>query len=163
VVNAVPLKFTTESAPKLLPFTVNVNDALPAVALVGLIEVIEGPGLTVKLVELEASPPEVTVTGIVPAVAIKLDGTAAVNCVLLTNVVARADPFHCTTAPDENPLPFTVSVSPGPPAVALFGEIELTAGRIEKFAAFEVDPPVVKVTGTVAAIVIKVAGTEAVT
>ena len=45
-----------------------------------------------------------------------LAGTAALSCSELTNVVARAAPFHFTTDEDVNPVPSTVSVIPGPAA-----------------------------------------------
>jgi hypothetical protein len=49
VVAAAPLKFTTEVATKLVPFTVSVKAVPPAAALVGEIEMIAGTGLfTVK-------------------------------------------------------------------------------------------------------------------
>jgi hypothetical protein len=41
-------------------------------------------------------------------------GTVAVNCELLTNVVAKPAPFQFTTAPLTKPVPFTVSVNPAP-------------------------------------------------
>src|SRR5438105_4982477 len=53
-------------------------------------------------------------------------GIEAVSCVLLTNVVGRSDPFHRTVAVirrPPKPLPFTVSVNAGPPAVAEVGLI----------------------------------------
>jgi hypothetical protein len=37
---------------------------------------------------------------------------AAVNFDLLTKVVARTLPFHFTTEPEANPVPFMVSVNP---------------------------------------------------
>ena len=49
----------------------------------------------------------------------------AVTRVLLTKLVVRGAPFHCTAAPDTKLFPLTVSVNPGPPAVALFS----TQGR----------------------------------
>ena len=54
--------------------------------------------------------------------------TAAVTCEALTNVVLRDEPFHCTVAPDTKPLPFTVRVNAGPPAVALFGNSDDSVG-----------------------------------
>ena len=36
-------------------------------------------------------------------------------------VVARDEPFHCTTDPFMKPLPLTVSVNPGPPDAAKGG------------------------------------------
>jgi hypothetical protein len=47
---------------------------------------------------------------------------------LLTKVVVRIKLFQCTFEPEMKFEPFTVSVKPGPPAVALSGEIELIAG-----------------------------------
>ena len=45
-----------------------------------------------------------------------------------TNVVGNADPFQFTTAPEANPVPFTVRVKPEPPAAAEDGLSELIAG-----------------------------------
>src|ERR1700733_5359141 len=45
----------------------------------------------------------------------------AVNCDELTNVVARGLPFQFTTAPERNPVPFTVKVNAAPPAPVLAG------------------------------------------
>ena len=45
----------------------------------------------------------------------------AVNCELLTNVVARALPFQFTTDPETKPVPFTVSVNPAPPGATASG------------------------------------------
>jgi hypothetical protein len=45
VASAVPLHFTVEVETKFVPFTVNVNPLPPAVAQVGLIEVVVGTGL----------------------------------------------------------------------------------------------------------------------
>lgn len=87
--------------------------------------------MTVKLAELDVPPPGVaftTVTLAVPAEAISLAGIATVSCVALTNVVARALPFHCTVEPLTNPLPLTVSVKAAPPAVAEFGLSVVMAG-----------------------------------
>ena len=62
--------------------------------------------MTVKVAGPERYPPGLaTVTAAVPVVAIKLAGTAAVNCVALTNVVVSAEPFHCTTLPETKALP----------------------------------------------------------
>ena len=43
-------------------------------------------------------------------------------------MVGNAAPFHCTTAPEANPLPFTVSVKPFPPAVTVEGLILAIVG-----------------------------------
>jgi hypothetical protein len=48
-------------------------------------------------------------------------GIAAVACVLLTNVVVRLEPFHCTVVVLRKFAPFTVSVNAAPPAAAEAG------------------------------------------
>ncbi len=103
--------------------------------------------LMVKGSALEVPPPGAglkTVTCAVPAAAISLAGIAAVNWLLLTNVVLRSEPFQRTTEPEVKLLPLTVRVKPAPPAVALEGESELSAGAgllMVNVSALEVPPP----------------------
>jgi xanthosine utilization system XapX-like protein len=102
----------------------------------------------------------------VPAVAISPATIAAVNCVVLTNVVVLAAPLNFTTDVDTNPVPFTVSVNPAPPAVALVGEIDVSVGAgllTVNVCAFDVPPPAgfVTVTFTVPAVTMSPAGTVA--
>ena len=66
-----------------------------------------------KKTVLEAPPPGVEFTTEIQAVAgaeISDAGTVAVNCRLLTKVVARPLPFQFTEIPDAKPVPVTVSV-----------------------------------------------------
>jgi hypothetical protein len=78
--------------------------------------------LIVNVNGLEAAPPVFcTVTLAEPCEAMRLADTDAVNWLALTNVVVRADPFHCTVDPLTKPDPFTVRVNAAPPAVAEFG------------------------------------------
>ena len=89
------------------------------------------PPLMVKVTALEVPPPGVgfvTVTAAVPAEAIAAAGTAAVNCVALTNVVAGAVPLKLTVVAGTKFVPLIVSVKAAPPAMALFGEIEVIVG-----------------------------------
>jgi hypothetical protein len=86
-------------------------------------------GLMVKLMPLEAPPALDNVMLALPAAVMRLAGTAAVNCVALENVVDSGEPFHCTIAPDANPVPVTVSVKPAPPAVAELGVSDVMTGR----------------------------------
>ena len=75
--------------------------------------------------EADAPPPGaglVTVTCAEPTVAISLARIEAVSCVLLTNVVGRVEPFHCTVVLETKPVPVTVNVKPDPPVVAEEGE-----------------------------------------
>jgi hypothetical protein len=126
----------------------SVNAEPPAVALEGDREVNVGAGLLiVKLCPLEVPPPGVglkTVTVAVPAVAMSAAVIAAVNCVLLTNVVVRLDPFQRTVEVLRKLVPLAVSVNATPPAVALVGEIEVSEGRgllMVKVWGLEVPPP----------------------
>ena len=139
---------TMEVATNLLPLTVSVNDALPCVAEVGLIEEIVGAGLLmVKVTALEVEPSGLTtVTLAVPAVAMSAAGTEAVSLLAETKVVVSAAPFQLTVAPLRKLLPFTVSLNEAPPAVALLGLIEEIAGGLlalvmVKVRALDVPPP----------------------
>jgi hypothetical protein len=62
-----------------------------------------------------------TVTDAVWALAMSDERIVAFTCDPLTNVVARVLPFHITTPPGTNPVPFMVSVNPGPPGSAAAG------------------------------------------
>jgi hypothetical protein len=147
VVSAVPFHCTTDPAANPLPFTVSVNPLPPAVADEGLKLLIVGPGLIVKEAPVDVTPPLLTVIVALPAEAIRLLLTVAINCVTLTNVVGSDDPFHCTTAPAANPLPFTVKVNPRPPAVADGGLKLLIVGRgwNENEVPVDVTPPLLTV------------------
>ena len=67
----------------------------------------------------------VTVTLVVPAVAISVAVIAADSCDGLTKVVFFTTPLNFTTAPDTKPVPFTVNVNADPPAAALEGESDV--------------------------------------
>jgi hypothetical protein len=77
-----------------------------------------------KVCALDVPPPGeglITVTLAVPVVAMSAAVMAAVTCVLLTNVVVRLDPFHCTLEVLRKLEPFTVSVKAAPPVIAEAG------------------------------------------
>ena len=99
----------------------------------GLIEEMTGSGLGMTMVRSTAfdrPPPGAglkTVICAVPAAGRSLAGMAAVNCVVLTNVVGRSLPFQRTTDPWLKPLPVTVSVRAAPVG-AVAGDSVLTAG-----------------------------------
>jgi hypothetical protein len=89
------------------------------------------PPLTVNVDALDVRPPFATETAAVPAVAIRPAGTAAVNCVALTNVVASAVVFQYTAEVETNPVPFTVNGNPAPPAAADGGfRLLITGGGV---------------------------------
>ena len=131
-----------------MPFTVRVKAELPALQLVGLIDVTVGATLTVKFTTwLDVPPPGaglVTVIGNVPAVAMSAAVMAAVTWVVDTYVVVRALPFQLTTEVDTKLVPFTVRVKALPPALAFVGLIVVTVGvrlLTVKLGALVVTPP----------------------
>ena len=109
--------FTVAPDVKLLPFTVRVNAALPAVTDAGANEEIAGNASMVKAREADAAVDGfVTLTLAEPGAAIAEAGILAVNRVVLRNVVGSAVPFQLTVAPFWNPLPFTVRTNAPAPA-----------------------------------------------
>src|SRR6267378_5192913 len=87
-----------------------------------------------------------TVTWAVPVAAMSEAGMDAVTCVAETNVVVRADPFHCTTDPETKLLPFTVSENAAAPTMAELGLRLVVVGRglpfvMVKVCGFETPPP----------------------
>ena len=122
VVRSAPFQRTIIPLAKLVPLTVSVKPAPPAVADAGLRLVMVGAGtpLIVKFRELEVPPPGDglnTVTGAIPAAAMSEAGMAAVSRVEETNVVVRFDPFQRTTDPVTKLVPLTVSVKVPPVAL----------------------------------------------
>ena len=87
-----------EPLTKFVPFTVKLNPAPPAMALVGEMLVLVGCGVTtVKLMPFDVPPPGlVTVTLKMPVVAMSEARMAALSCVALTKVVVRAFPLKLT-------------------------------------------------------------------
>jgi len=81
---------------------------------------------------LEVPPPGggfLTETGISPGFPPRaLDGTVADNCVLLTNVVVTADPFHVTVEPWMKFDPTTASVRLDAPIETVSGDTDTKAG-----------------------------------
>ena len=121
VVNGVTLLLlsvhcTPEHGRKPLPVTIRVKAAVPAVALVGDREaIVAAPGAEEEIVNdagAELTPALETVTEAVPAEAMSEAEIAAVSCVGLTNVVARAEPFQSTTDALTKFVPFTVRLNP---------------------------------------------------
>jgi hypothetical protein len=147
VVRLAPLTCTTDVETKLLPVTVSVNPGPPALAVDGEILVNEGEGL----LTVNESVPVDELSGLttpmdsVPADAMSLAGIAAVSCVALTNVVVRFEPFTWTVAPFTKFEPLAVSVKPGPPAVAVLGEMLLSDGA--ELVTVKVNDPEVPLPG----------------
>jgi len=126
----IPLKLTIELAEKLFPDKVNVNAGPPAVALAGESVPTTGwifAGEMIRLTGFEVPPPPellkgfVTVSVAVPALAIALDETAKLSCVVERKVVGWASPLKFTTELLTKLNPDRESVNPGPPATTLEG------------------------------------------
>jgi xanthosine utilization system XapX-like protein len=127
-------KFTIDPVMKFVPVSVKFTGC-PRIPFVGEIEVSVGTGLgALEIVnaKLAVVPPPgaafVTVTFAVPTEAISLAKIAAVNCVVLTNVVVRAFPLNFTCDPLTYPVPFTVKVNAAPPTVAPLGLSDVIVG-----------------------------------
>jgi hypothetical protein len=147
VVRGEPFQLILVPFTKPVPFTVSVKVELPAILLLGESDVREGTGLLmVKTRGLVVPPPGAgfeTVTLAVPAVAMSLDKIAAVTWPEFTKVVVRLDPFHHTVEVGTKLPPFTVSVKPEPPAVAVDGFNEAPDGTglsISNGELFEMPP-----------------------
>jgi hypothetical protein len=166
VVSAAFPNVTVAPVRKPVPFTVRVKADPPTVAELGLRLVIVGRGLIVNVAPIDVPPVVFTVTLTVPAVVIRLAGTAAVSFVALTKVVVRAVDPHPTVAPVTKFVPLTVSVKAAPPAVAELGlklvMVGRVAGLIVNVNPAEVAPADVTVTLAVPAVAIRLAGTAAV-
>jgi len=171
VTRAEPLKSTVDEATKLVPLTVNVNDAPPAKAVVGEIELVVGTGLfTTKAVEVADPPPGaefVSTIVAVPVVAVLAAVSDIVNCVDEATVVALLTPLKVAVVLALKPVPVIVSVGEVLTSVD-DGEIVMMVGTglfIVKVCGEDVPPPgvgVTTVTEEVPAVAISPAGTTAV-
>ena len=167
VVNTVLSQLTVAVASKFVPLTVRVKAAPPIVAEVGEMPVIVGaPAILIVNVEPADVPPDpVTVIVAEPEVAIRLAGTAAVSWVALIKVVGSAVAPHLMVEVELKFVPLTVSVKAALPAEIDTGDrlvIVGTAALIVKVAPDDVPPEVLTVTVAVPEVVIRLAGTAAV-
>jgi hypothetical protein len=114
------------------PPLASVAVTVPAGSIVVALTVKVGGVVALKLTPGDVPPPgagDATVTVFEPALAMSLAEIDAVNWVALVKVVGRPEPFHRTTDEETNPVPLTVSVKAGPPALTLAGESEVIAGN----------------------------------
>jgi hypothetical protein len=171
VVSEVPFHFTVEPETKFVPVTLKLNCAPPAVAQVGLSELMVGTALIVNVCALDVPPPGLgftTVIDAVPAVATRDADTVAVSCVEETKLVARGVAFHFTVEPETKLVPFTVKVKSALPPVVQVGLIEVVVGTgllIVNVCGLDVPPPglgFTTVTDAVPAVATFAAGTMAV-
>ena len=92
VVCGCPFQYTTSPFMKPLPVNVSRKEPLPAAALNGARLPIEA--LMLKPIEVEVPPLGfITVIGNVPMFSRSVASNLAVNCELLTKVVARSEPL----------------------------------------------------------------------
>ena len=116
----------------MLPLTVRVNPAAPAVALVGARVVVSGRGLLIVKVSGADSPPpgsgSKTVTAKLPAVAISVASTIVLNWAASMNVVVLSMPLMRMMKVLRKLLPCATRVKLGPPTTALAGASPLTVG-----------------------------------
>ena len=93
----------------------------------------------------------------------KLAGTAAVNCPVLTTVVERASVPQYRVVPAPKPAPFAVNVNAGPPATAEVGERLVRIGVMPNaIGVGDVSPGADTLTDAVPAVVSRLDGTAAV-
>jgi hypothetical protein len=129
-----PLKVTAVAPPKFVPITVT---TVPTGPLVGEKLETVGAGMTVKLLALDADPPDV-VTVIGPVVA--PDGTVAVIWVEEFTVKLALVPLNLTELAPVNPVPVTTTVAPTPP---VGGEKPEITGVTRKLLVLVAVPPAV--------------------
>ena len=82
VVSAVPFQFTVEVETKFVPFTVNVKSGPPGARQVGLMVVMDGVAMIVKITAFDVPPQGprlITVMEAVPGLAMLALGTLAVS------------------------------------------------------------------------------------
>src|SRR5579872_290908 len=148
---------TTDPATKLVPTRLMLNPACPAVAPLGKTPLVlmtgAAGGLTGKANGAEVTGPGFcTVRKMVPAAALRLAGTAALNWVVEMNVVVRGTgpppEFHCAIellAPPTKLVPVIVRVVIPPPAVKLAGFTDPIFGcaceLVENWTGAETLPP----------------------
>jgi hypothetical protein len=133
-----PLHCTVDPCRKPAPFTVSVKAGPPAGTVFGFSPRILGVApLIGRATELETAPPGLlTVTLAVPGVPIKPAETEAFNVVPLRYIVDNAEPFHSTVDPLTNPVPLTIRVNAGVPAVAEAGfKLVIASGPITAICA----------------------------
>jgi hypothetical protein len=149
----VPLNFTAVAPVKLAPVTVTL---VPIGPVVGEKLVIDGGGITVKLVALLAEPPAV-VTLMVPVVA--PEGTVAVICVAELTVNVAVVPLKLTAVAPVKFAPVTITLVPAGPLAGEKLVIDGAGITVKLDALVAVPPavvtlivPLVALAGTVAVI-----------
>jgi hypothetical protein len=124
--------FTDQLTPWFaLPVTVAVNGCVCVTFRVGVVGLTATTISTVRFTAFEVPPPGLgvtTVTAKVPALASCAAGITAINCVALPKLVVSALPPSFTVDCCAKPVPVTVSVVSGLPALTVEGEMEPRVG-----------------------------------
>jgi hypothetical protein len=137
--SAVELKETTAPFTKPVPLTWSVKAGAPALMLEGFSAVIAGRGVMLKFAAADVAVGVFeTVTGTVPGFVTALAGICAVSWLLLTKVVAIAEPAKFTVEAETKRLPVTVSVKEFEPAGTEAGfKAEIDGASMVKTAGVE--------------------------
>ena len=132
VARSAPFTWIRDPLTKLLPLTVRVKAAPPAITVLGEMLVSDGTGLLTVKVRAPLVPPEgvFTVIDSEPATARSAAVSVAVNWVLLTNVVVRLAPLTRIVDALVKFEPVAVSVTGPLPAMADVGEIAVSVGLV---------------------------------
>src|SRR5271156_5919210 len=132
VERGLPFHSSTESDVKFVPVTISVKFPPPATDVAGETEVIVGAAsLTTKFTAPDVALPApelATVMANVPALVRSVAGICARSAELLTKVVGRILPFHCTVEVDVKFAPSTFIVNAGPPCTPVAGEMAQIKG-----------------------------------
>jgi hypothetical protein len=150
VIRGLPFQRTTESVTNPEPVTVRVNASPPAFTWTGETEVNAGIPLSIgRLSDEDVPPPGAglkTATRAAPADVISPVPNDTVKVVALTKVVVRVEELNVATELGTNPVPVSVRVKAGPPAVSSDGESDFKTGTgfsftIAKVSAVDEPPP----------------------
>jgi hypothetical protein len=142
--NDVPPHCTIDPATNPEPLTCSVSAEPPVIALAGVIEVIEGAGLsTINVEPADVPPPGAAFTAVntrVPGIATSAAFRVTVTCVALPNDVGRAFPFTFTTVPVTNPVPVTPIEGEAAPSGTVDGLTDEMTGAGFITCRFTIEP-----------------------
>ena len=130
-----------------LPVTVIVAAVVvPTYKLEGLSLIAPATGLfTVRVVAAEVPPPGTEFTAVterMPAAAKSVEGSTALTCVELMNVVDRAEPLTLITVDGTKPVPVTVTtVDPVPTGVLVDDNDEMVGAGLSTSRLAALDDP----------------------
>ena len=159
-----PFQMICVAAVKPVPLTVREKDGPPATVVLGerLVRVVADVMVKVRGAGWGCA---LMVTEAVPGVATREAGTVAASWLAETNVVVRGEPFQVTCDAAVKPVPLTVIVNAGLPAMVEFGDRLVRAMKglmVRVTGGGDVCPVNTTVTAAVPTVSMKLAGTGAV-